>query len=353
MKRFSLYFTGLVLMCVIASCKQSGKSLLTPQASGKPYEILAVVDDRYWVPSDSALFEILDSDVPALPQPERSFRISRIPTSRYDGMMKIFRNIVIVDVQNIYTQTKLKYARDVFSSPQVIMTIQSPSRESLDEYLAQHGRLIVDFFTKVEMSREIALLKKQHNTVVDGKVNEIFDCHIAMPLELKSYKIGENFLWASSELNDLNFVMYSFPYTDKNYFTQKNFVAKRDSVLKVNLPGASEGMYMQTQLPDLVQVHNTAIKGEYVLEARGLWEMKNDNMGGPFVAHARVDKKNGRVIVVEGFVYRPGKLKRDFIRKLHAALYTLQLPGETEPGDIEFSEQVMEEKISEAGKASK
>lgn len=344
MNRMKFYLLGLFLMALVSSCGKGGKSILTPQSSGKPYEVLVVVDDEFWTPRDSALYEVLDTDVPALPQPERSFRISRIPTSRYDGYMKAFRNIIIVDVKNIYTQTKLKYGKDIFSSPQMIMTIQTPSREDFNAYMEKNGQVIVDFFTKAEMSREIANLKSNHNKLVAEKVKEVFGYHIAMPLELKSFKTGENFLWASSELNDLNFVMYSFPYTSETYFTREKFVETRDSVLKANLPGASEGMYMQTQLPELVQVSNTAIKGEYVFEARGLWEMKNDNMGGPFVAHARVDREKGRVVVVEGFVYRPGKLKRDLIRKLHAALYTLVFPQDVSGDEIAFEKQIEEEK---------
>ena len=51
-------------------------------------------------------------------------------------------------------------------------------------------------------------------------------------------------------------------------------------------------------------------------------------MGGPFVSHSSVDTVNNRIIVVEGFVYAPEKMKRTMIRRLEAALYTLRLPKE-------------------------
>ena len=73
----------------------------------------------------------------------------------------------------------------------------------------------------------------------------MFDCDIWMPVEMESYKQGENFLWASSNLNDLNFVMYAYPFRDHDTFTKEYFIHKRDSVMKVNLPGAREGMYME------------------------------------------------------------------------------------------------------------
>ena len=51
-------------------------------------------------------------------------------------------------------------------------------------------------------------------------------------------------------------------------------------------------------------------------------------MGGPFVSYARVDEPNKRVIVTEGFVYEPRKEKRNYIRRVEAALMTTQFPHE-------------------------
>lgn len=39
---------------------------------------MVVADDKCWMSPDSALFHVLDTDVPGLPQAERSFRISRV-----------------------------------------------------------------------------------------------------------------------------------------------------------------------------------------------------------------------------------------------------------------------------------
>ena len=103
--------------------------------------------------------------------------------------------------------------------------------------------------------------------------------------------------------------------------------AKRDSVMKLNLPGEKPGMYMKTDtlctITKPIVVHN-----RYAMEMRGLWYMENDCMGGPFVSHSRVDTETNRVIVVEGFVYAPEKMKRGLIRRLEGSLYTLQLPEE-------------------------
>ncbi|MBR5235704.1 MAG: DUF4837 family protein, partial [Bacteroidaceae bacterium] len=77
---------------------------------------------------------------------------------------------------------------------------------------------------------------------------------------------------------------------------------------------------------DYVYVKDATVQGKYAQVARGLWRVQGDRMGGPFVSHSRVDEVNGRVIVAEAFVYAPESLKRDLMRRMEAALYTLQLP---------------------------
>ena len=327
----------------MTSCHEGGKSMITPVSSGRPYEVLVVADDHCWMSPDSALYHVLDTDVPCLPQSERSFRISRVRPTSYDRTMRIFRNIIIADIQDIYTQPKFKYSRNVYASPQMILTIQAPSQEEFASYLQQHGDMVVDLFTRAEMNREVQLLKQKHNELISTKVGSQFDCDIWMPLGMDSYKIGKDFFWASSNLNDLNFVMYTFPYRDKNTFTKEYFIHKRDSVMKVNLPGSREGMYMETADEAYVETKNIAVGGAYAFEAKGLWEMRNDAMGGPFVSHMRLDKANARIVVVEGFVYNPGKMKRDQVRKLNAALYTLKLPNDQKVEEIAVSGNIAEE----------
>lgn len=345
MKPFSFYLSLIFVVSVFAFCQKDGKSIVTPVSSGRPYEVLVVADDKCWNSPDSALFHVLDTDVPGLPQPERSFRISRVRPEYFDRSTRLFRNIIIADIQDIYTQTKFKYTRDAYSSPQMIMTIQSPNQEEFAEYVSKNGQVIIDFFTRAEMNREVKLLEKKHNDVLSAKVQSFFDCDIWMPVELASYKVGQQFLWASSNLNDLNFVIYTYPYTSKRTFTKAYFIEKRDSVMKANIPGVKEGMYMVTADSIFVEARNIAVQGDYAYEVRGLWEMENDAMGGPFVSHVRVDRTNGRIVVVEGFVYNPGKLKRDQIRKLNAALYTLKLPLEKKTGELPVDNQISEEKV--------
>ena len=324
-----------------AQQKKNKKSLMMPNASGLPYEMLVVMDDEQWErPLGRAVFNVLDSDVPGLPQPERSFRITRVePSGMKSNMFRIMRNIIKVDIQkDRYTQPKLKFSRDVYSYPQMVMTLQAPDEASLAQFVEENSQSIIDFFTKAEMNREINNLREKHNPEVSRLAGEILDVDVWVPWEISKYKKGKDFLWASTNTGkkDMSIVLYSYPYTDKNTFTLEYFLNKRDSVMKANIPGGPEGSYMTTN-HDYVYVEDATVHGKYAQVARGLWHVKGDRMGGPFVSHSRVDELNGRVIVAEAFVYAPDSLTRDLIRRMEAALYTLQLPQQKEVNNLSYS----------------
>ena len=87
-----------------------------------------------------------------------------------------------------------------------------------------------------------------------------------------------------------------------------------DSILRTNMPGETDSMYMT--IP--------------VLSEKGLWEMKGDAMGGPYVMRC-IDKrtnsnamqKEDRLYVI-GFVYAPEMKKKILIKQLEAAISTIK-----------------------------
>lgn len=329
MKHF--LYLSMIMMLLFSSCgnKKGGKSVFSFTSSGNAYELLVVIDQDMWErPAGRALYDVLDTDVPGLPQPERSFRIMYTDPSHFDATLKLLRNIIIADVQEIYTQPKMRYSQDTYAAPQAILTIQAPDEASFGSYVTQHKHDIIDFFTRAEMNRQMAVLETSYNDYVYTTVKDLFDCSVWVPGALSSHKTGENFFWAGTNTAtaDQNFVIYSFPYTDPNTFTKQYFLHKRDSVMKINIPGAREGMYMATDTL-FTNVHPINVQNRYALEARGLWRMKGDFMGGPFVSHMRLDTVNQRIVVSEVFVYSPEKMKRNLIRQMEASLYTLRLPA--------------------------
>jgi hypothetical protein len=327
MKKILLFLFSAILL---TGCDNSDNSFKR-SAVGNPYEVLVVCTQEFWdSPAGRALENVLDTDIPGLPQSERSFRISR--TEQLSNLTKPFRNIININIdKQFYSRTMFKYSKDVFARAQVVLTIQSPSRDEFEQYVNDNAQVIVDFLTSVEMNRQIDNLKQKHNVSAMNTVKEMFGCELMIPVEMSGEKRGEDFVWLS-DFNSVNpeilsFVMYSYPYTSVDNFSRENYIQKRDSVMKKNMPGGKPGQYIQTE-KEFIDITETSYKDRYLQITRGLWYMENDMMGGPFVSHSVVDETNNRVIVVEAFVYAAGQKKGKFMRKLEASLYTLKLPAD-------------------------
>lgn len=327
-----------LLVVITLSLTGCTKEMVLPKASGRPYEVLVVLDDKMWnAPAGRALFDILDTNVPGLPQDERSFHISQVEPKHLSDGMKIFRNIIMVNMDPAqFTQTRMRFTRDKYAIGQIVLTFNTPDEESLRKFCKAHRQEVVDFLTHTEMNRLIKELNVKYSKTIYDLAWSEFACKFYAPKEIQSYKKGVQFFWTSNNTASglENICMYSYPYEGPETFNKEYVLQKRDSVMKANLPGERPGMYMQTDTLH-TDVKPISVHGKYALEIRGLWMIKEDkqanlwdSMGGPFVSHSRVDTETNRVIVVEGFVYAPEKMKRGLMRRLEGSLYTLQLPQE-------------------------
>lgn len=132
-----------------------------------------------------------------------------------------------------------------------------------------------------------------------------------IPSDMRASKKGKDFIWIS---NDSPTAMANICiYTSEN----------RDSVMKVNIKGETDDMYMTTTQGSIVTTDVSSDTDTLTIR-RGLWEMHGDAMGGPFVQHIikHIDKHT--TIVAEAFVYAPGTKKRNVLLNTEAALYTIQ-----------------------------
>ena len=322
-------FLFLLSALFLASCGEEIKR----KSMGAPFEVMLVCEDDIWDSTAGiAIEQALATPIPGLPQKESSFKVTRRPSSGFGTTEQAYRNIILVDVDSSHSKCEFRFEKNLYASPQIVMAIYAPDQKSFGDYVNRNARVIVDFFTEKEREGQIAELAGKHNKQALALMKEKFGCELRIPSNISGYKQGEDFLWFSdynnpSKVEMQSFAVYSYPYTSTDNFSRENYIQKRDSVMKVNMPGGKPGQYIQTEA-DYVNITETSYRDRYLQIARGLWYMKDDMMGGPFVSHSVVDEKNGRVIVVEAFVYAAGQKKGRFIRKLEASLYTLKLPAD-------------------------
>ena len=257
--------------------RKKKKSILTPTSSGSPYEILLVAaEDDFRNGVVDSLYAVLTDDVLGVAQSEPCFKVVKITQNNFSKTLRMCRNVIVIKIDPAtYSKCKFKFSRDVYAAPQIIMTIQAPSASKFKNYVTDNRDVIIDFFNKAELNRACELLEEDHQPYIHEEVKKMFGCDFWAPTELTKITKGKNFLWLHSEQfvrrveQDLNIVIYSFPYRDLNTFTEDYFVRKRDSVMKANIPGPREGQYMMTSMP-YIFVYDEEVHGEYAQVVRGL-----------------------------------------------------------------------------------
>lgn len=161
------------------------------------------------------------------------------------------------------------------------------------------------------------VLSHKTSTKAEMTLDSIFGMTMRIPLGLNSYKVGKNFIWLSDNGISVNrnICVYS---ANASVTDSSDLIRLRDSVMRVNIPGEEDYMYMATaKFPK-----PTCSLRNDTMVVDGMWQMEGDAMGGPF----RCISKSGicPTIVAEAFVYAPGKDKTDIMSSLTASLLSLR-----------------------------
>lgn len=310
------------ILPIMAGCEGLG---VKPNSGGEPYGVLLVTQDTA---VRCVMDSVLDSPVPALPQKERGFDVSHFAGKASDRAVRYARCMVVVQTDSsLYERTRIRYAKDVNARHQIVVTVSTPSATVLARDMVGMGQRLRLLLERFELNTGAESLRRSHNTAARKVVKTMFGWDILVPQELTAMKKGRQFLWFSDNRADgsANICVYSYPGTALD--TARN-MAMRDSVMGRNIPGERPFMHMKTERRIPVVQRLTVERGRTMLVSRGLWQMSGDAMGGPFVSLAMADTARGMTIVAEGFVFAPGKRKRNTVKRLEAALYTLAKTSE-------------------------
>lgn len=323
------------LALTLASCTQSEARKRVPPSKGLPSELLIVVDKAVWE-SDIAdtLRVITECDVPGLMQHESFFRTSHVMTEHLSRTFTTMHSKLYVRLNPTLKSGEVGVARDVSARPQIEVVVEARDLAQLRSLLSRSGEYIRDIIADFQLELREADLRRKHSSKVDKDLRSVLGMTMCAPPEIIATKKGKDFLWGGSNLNekDLNVVVYTFPATAIEAMNAAVFVQKRDSVMAVNIPGSQPDQWMETVREKgvpIVSCRTRKLDGEMVLEACGLWQMRNGALGGPFVSLTRYDAAHLRAIVAEGFVYSPSTDKRELIRTVEAAIRTVKAANTT------------------------
>ena len=332
MKRFSTLFLSIAAIAVLFSSCDNRVTRGLLAASSAANEIMVVMDRSAWEgEAGDALFSVINSRTQGLPQYYPNFRTLHITPENFTRSFRTVRNVIIPNISEIFFEPRFRAELNTYAIGQVIMHINAPDTASFIQFVTENERTIVEYFLDKELTRNANWMLNNSRMGYWNLAREQFGINVIPPRGLRNVVQEENFLWATNNAARArqDFVMFQFPYTTPDIFTADSLIAIRDRVLGEHIKGMFEDSHMRTNNTRYPPHFRTlAVNGEFRAELRGLWELSNEPMGGPFVMQAFVNENTGMVMVAEVFTFSPEAQTntRNLIRSAEASLYTISVP---------------------------
>jgi hypothetical protein len=262
------------------------------------------------------------------------FEMYNIPESAINKTFKAMHAIFILDINKDFKEPLLEAKKDLWSQPQLVIKITAPDENSFYEVFDERKDGFLEAYIDLEIRRTNNFFKMAEDHTLGAKLMEKYGIALDVPGGFAVAFENEDFIWLRQTMHkvkqdaELGIIIHKTPYTDTTAFTAENILDLRDTLTFNYLPGPSEGSYMATSRDIIppVSIRKSDYITDFAVETRGLWMVVNDFMGGPFINYTFTDPENQYLIMLDGYVYNPNGLKRNFVRQLEAIFYTLQFP---------------------------
>ncbi len=316
-------FLCLFLCTLMSSCLFREKEQLH-EPTANVNTIAVIIDDNLWNGEvGDSIRDKFASPVLGLPQEEPLFTINQYPAKFFEGYNSDIRNLIIIKKKQ---ETKFEVKENEFTKPQNVFHITGRTTTEILDILEQNALQM----TQKMRGTEIEYLQ---NTFKDSlqdtkKIKSKFNIDLLIPSKFEYVMRRKNFIWMKNEIisGNTSLLLYRIPWSSiRNKTAVNDMVRVRDSIGRLYIHGTTYGTRMITEEAYSPYFSETSIAGCKAYETKGTWQMKNDYMSGPFISYAIFDKKNRRIMVLEGFCYAPSKGKRDDMMELEAIIKSIQI----------------------------
>ncbi len=331
----------LLLLLGIAGCGTVERPS-KPSASGRAGELLVITEPRIWNgPVGQAFQEKFRAPIPTLNQPEPMFDVIHVPKRDFSKIFETHRHLFMIDVDAGLSSPGIEISRDVYSYPQLVIRIKAPDEETAIRMINNNAQTFFDRYLAVERLRLQNAYRRMINRSAQQAVEEMFGVELAIPEGYFVAITGEDFMWLRKTSTNREFdqcvMIWALDYTDPAVdFDEDVIWARRDSITKKYIAGQFPGTYMTTYRGEWElrpEFREIDFNGLYAIEARSLWTLEGDWMGGPFVNYTFVDEATNRLLMMDGWLFAPDDKKRDFLRQVEAIIWSTRFPDKEEEAE--------------------
>ncbi|MBO5877475.1 MAG: DUF4837 family protein [Bacteroidales bacterium] len=313
----------------LASCHQEKtRKALLPNITGTAGEVIVVIGQNEWEGAvGTVLRDSLSREFPQLPQREPLFNLVNVPQAAFTSMFQVHRNIIVVNISKDVTEPGVLYRNDVWAAPQTVIRVNAPDSETAVQLIKENSSTIIGMLEEAERARMIRNAKKYEERSIAPVVTEMVGGSPHFPSGYKLKKRTDDFIWVSydPEYVSQGILIYKYPVVEgEDMMSPENLLEANSRMLMENVPGMFENTYMVMSSYAPPTVKYMKYHGLQFAEIRGLWEVHNDYMGGPFVTHVFYSPDGKNMIGIEGFVYAPKFDKRQYLRQVESIIYSFE-----------------------------
>lgn len=326
MKRILYLFVASVMTIYAVGCTVKTKTP-TKSSVGEPYDVMVVCDDEAWRGDLSmAVCDLLEEDAPGLTRPEGYFDIVRqVSHTAITDYERKYGNIFIVNT-NVAGEPSVELVRNRYSSPQLIVVLNTSSAEVATQYIETHADELRELFEAKErnFSNNYYAARPADQLVADFKQHTGIDMLIPSGFYKATTRDKELLWYIRDYKNKAQYIFaYSYPATDPaEDLTAKWLMLSLDNRLASISSKGAVGSYMGVNENGPAVTRNLVIKGREWVELRGWWEVNNDFMGGPFVSYSTYDAATNEITTIMFALYAPEDRQRNLLRELEHLIYS-------------------------------
>jgi len=350
-RKLSKLFYLLLLIGLISSCSNDviiAPAKPKPKALGKMNTINVLTDQQMWEGSigDSIRY-YFGGEYPVTPRPEPLFDLRFFPSEKmaYEEAIRELRVYLVIANLSDSESASTKMLKKDLGEAKFNQAIKDPEfTTSVGKNKWATNQLIIyvfgnsheEIFTEIrENFGAIALRVKAHDseqlasmTYARGEniglsklLKEKYGYNFKVPGDFKVAIDDEtnNYFDIRKDLDDNIFTISfsTYPYTSTSQLEKPYFIEKMNENGMMRNFSREANSHMVLNDVDLpILEYSFQKEGSYGKEFRGIWELENDFIGGPYIAYFILNEDKREILLVNTWVMAAGKKKRNFLQQL-------------------------------------
>jgi len=354
---YLLLFPIFLSFFVSCSNEDGGALRRVPSAYGALNQLAVISDENIWESAVGDTFQYyFSSAYLILPQPEPIFDLVHFTQEamKLEPVRKELRSYIVL--ANLADETSpttkmvvkdlgqegirrameegkhIRVGKNKWANGQLLIYIFGNSHDEVIEAIKENYLGTTMRLREEEKDQwDATIFFSGENKEVQERIQSKYDFGIRVPKEYEVAIDDTTTIWLreESDRSSSNVMITRIPHVSEDQLTREGFKAIRDTIGRKYITTSVENTYMKINDKDLPMfVETGTLDGQFALTARGIWEMENDYVAGPFVSYLVLHPATKELLLIDGFVLAPGTKKRNLIQRVDFILNTVKFARE-------------------------